>query len=303
MTVRLCSFTADAVTRVGLILGDEVADLARCDAGFSSDLRLLLASTAGLPDRVARAAPRAPRLALAGLRLEAPVRSPRKFLGLGMSYRSHAEEIRRRGGQIPAHQHWFNKQVTAVSGPYDPIYLPRVSSQLDYEGELAIVIGRGGRHIRRHEAHEAIAGFMICNDVSARDWQRRAPTATLGKSFDTHGPTGPWLTTIDEIADAGRLGIRTWVDGELRQNGSTAELLFSFGEMIEELSTVFTLEPGDILTTGTPAGVGQYRDPPSYLRVGQTVRIAIEGLGEIENTVIAEPEPDSRILGSACRSS
>ena len=290
MTVRLCSFTTDAVTRIGLILGDEVADLARCDAGFLSDLRLLLAPAAGLQERISRAATRAPRLALAGLRLEAPVRNPRKFLGLGMSYRSHAEEIRRRGGQIPTRQHWFNKQVTAVTGPYDPIHLPRVSSQLDYEGELAMVIGRGGRHIRRHEAHEAIAGFMICNDLSVRDWQRRAPTATLGKSFDTHGPTGPWLTTVDEIVDSRRLSIRTWVDGELRQDGSTAELLFSFGEMIEELSTVFTLEPGDILTTGTPAGVGQYQDPPSFLRVGQTVRIAIEGLGHIENTVIAEPE-------------
>jgi 2-keto-4-pentenoate hydratase/2-oxohepta-3-ene-1,7-dioic acid hydratase in catechol pathway len=293
MTVRLCSFTADAVTRVGLILGDEVADLARCDAGFLSDLRLLLASAAGLQERVSRAAARAPRLALAGLRLEAPVRNPRKFLGLGMSYRSHAEEIRRRGGQIPTRQHWFNKQVTAVTGPYDPIHLPRVSSQLDYEGELAMVIGRGGRHIGRHEAHEAIAGFMICNDLSVRDWQRRTPTATLGKSFDTHGPIGPWLTTVDEIVDTKRLSIRTWVDGELRQDGSTAELLFSFGEMIEELSTVFTLEPGDILTTGTPAGVGQYRDPPCFLRVGQTVRIAIEGLEHIENTVIAEPERPS----------
>lgn len=295
MRVRLCSFTADAVTRIGLIVGDEVTDLVHCDAGFAGDMPPLLGCASDMQARIVRAAARAPRLALANVRLEAPVRSPRKFLGLGMSYRSHAEEIRRRGGQMPAHQHWFNKQVTAVSGPYDPIHLPRVSSQLDYEGELAIVIGRGGRHIRRQEAHQAIAGFMICNDVSVRDWQRRAPTATLGKSFDTHGPTGPWLTTADEIADAGWLGIRTWVDGELRQNGTTAELLFSFGEMIEELSTVFTLQPGDILTTGTPAGVGQYRDPPSFLTVGQTVRIAIEGLGEIENTVIAEPEaPRSR---------
>ena len=303
MTLRLCSFTQDSVARVGLVLADEVTDLARCDAGFATDLRLLLASAGELHERILRASARAPRLALSSIRLEAPVRSPRKFLGLGMSYRSHAAEIRRRGGQVPAHQHWFNKQVTAVSGPYDPIHLPRVSSRLDYAGELAIVIGKGGRHIRRDDIHEAIAGFMICNDVSVRDRQRRAPTATLGKSFDTHGPTGPWLTTVDEIVDAGRLGIRTWVDGELRQNGNTAELLFNFGEMIEELSTVFTLEPGDILATGTPAGVGQYRDPPSFLTVGQTVRIAIEGLGQIENRVIAEPEAPSSVRhpsGQAC---
>lgn len=288
--MRLCTFTADSATRVGLILGEEIADLSGSDAGLSAELRLLLGFEGDLRERIAHAAARAPRLALSRVRLEAPVRSPRKFLGLGMSYRSHAEEIRQRGGQVPVHQHWFNKQVTAVSGPYDPIHLPQVSSQLDYEGELAIVIGKGGRHIHRRHAVEAIAGFMICNDVSVRDWQRRSPTATLGKSFDTHGPTGPWLTTADEVIDAGRLGIRTWVDGELRQSGNTEELLFSFGEMIEELSTVFTLEPGDILTTGTPAGVGQYQNPPSFLTVGQTVRIAIEGLGQIENTVIAEPE-------------
>lgn len=289
--MKLCTFTTDTATRVGLIVGDEVADLAHYDAGFLVDLSVLLASKGDLRERIARAAVRAPRLAVTEIRLGAPVRNPRKFLGLGMSYRSHAEEIRRRGGQVPVHQHWFNKQVTAVTGPFDPIHLPQASSQLDYEGELAIVIGKGGRHIRRARAREVIAGFMICNDVSVRDWQRRSPTAMLGKSFDTHGPTGPWLTTADEIMDAGRLGIRTWVDGKLRQSGNTEELLFSFGEMIEELSTVFTLEPGDILTTGTPAGVGQYQDPPTFLTVGQTVRIAIEGLGQIENMVIAEPPP------------
>jgi 2-keto-4-pentenoate hydratase/2-oxohepta-3-ene-1,7-dioic acid hydratase in catechol pathway len=143
--------------------------------------------------------------------------------------------------------------------------------------------------VRRGEAAAVIAGFMVCNDVSVRDWQQRAPTATLGKSFDTHGPIGPWLTTADEVADPARLGIRTWVDGELRQDGNTAELIYSFGEMIEELSTVFTLEPGDILTTGTPSGVGQYMHPPSWLTIGQRVRVEIDGLGHIENVVVREP--------------
>jgi 2-keto-4-pentenoate hydratase/2-oxohepta-3-ene-1,7-dioic acid hydratase in catechol pathway len=182
--------------------------------------------------------------------------------------------------------------VTAVNGPYDPIHRPLVSAQLDYEGEVALVIGRRVRHVHRSEAAGCIAGFMVCNDVSVRNWQQRAPTATLGKSFDTHAPIGPWLTTADEIGDPGRLRVRSWVDGELRQDGSTAELIYGFGEMIEELSTVFTLEPGDILTTGTPAGVGQYREPPLWLRAGQRVRVEVEGLGHIENLVIEEPSGD-----------
>jgi 2-keto-4-pentenoate hydratase/2-oxohepta-3-ene-1,7-dioic acid hydratase in catechol pathway len=134
-----------------------------------------------------------------------------------------------------------------------------------------------------------IGGFMICNDVSVRDWQLRSPTATLGKSFDTHGPTGPWLTTPDELPHPESVRIRTWVDGELRQDGNTNDFIYSIGEMIEELSSVFTLEPGDILSTGSPSGVGGLMDPPRFLTVGQKVRIQVEGLGHIENEVIREP--------------
>ena len=169
--------------------------------------------------------------------------------------------------------------------------MPPEGHELDYEAELAIVIGRRCRRVPERHAASVIAGFTVCNDVSVRDWQQRAPTATLGKSFDTHGPIGPWLTTPDELGDPGRLALRTWVDGELRQDGNTAELMYGFGEMIEELSTVFTLEPGDILTTGTPSGVGQYMRPPKWLTAGQRVRVEIEGLGHIENLVVEEPAP------------
>jgi 2-keto-4-pentenoate hydratase/2-oxohepta-3-ene-1,7-dioic acid hydratase in catechol pathway len=291
--VRLATFTLAGATRIGLVEGDEIADLAAADPGLPATLRGLLESG---PDGLAAAkvaAARAPRHALAEVRLEAPVGDPRKFLGIGLSYRSHADEVRRRGRPLPDHQNWFNKQVSAVNGPYDPIHRPRVSSQLDYEGEVAIVIGRRARHVRAADAAGIIAGCMVCNDVSVRDWQQRAPTATLGKSFDTHAPIGPWLTTWDEIGDPGRLGLRTWVDGELRQDGSTAELMYSFGEMIEELTTVFTLEPGDVITTGTTHGVAQYRDPPPWLQPGQRVRVEVEGLGHIENLVIEEPLPPS----------
>jgi len=233
----------------------------------------------------------APRFALARVRLCAPVPRPRKFLGLGFSYRSHVEEIRKAGIplDIPDNQVWFNKQVTSVTGPYDDIHKPRVSDAFDYEGEMAVVIGRHGRHVRAKDAQAYVAGYMVTNDLSVRDWQMRSPTATLGKSFDTHGPLGPWLTTADEIEHAGNLRVRTWVDDDLRQDGNTDDFIYSVGEMIEELSTVFTLEPGDILATGTPSGVGAAFRPPRFLKVGQTAKVEIEGLGFIANTVIEEP--------------
>ena len=288
--MKLAAFIRQGVAGIGLVEGEEIADLRVADPRLPADLRPVLEGGAEARAAIAAAALRAPRRPLAEVRLQAPISRPRKFLGLGLSYRSHAKEILARGRALPEHQNWFNKQVTAVNGPYDPIHMPRVSAQLDFEGEVAVVIGRRIRHARQSDAAEVIAGFMICNDVSVRDWQQRAPTATLGKSFDTHGPIGPWISTADEIADPHDLRLRTWVDGELRQDGSTAELIYTFGEMIAELSAVFTLEPGDILTTGTPSGVGQYMDPPQWLSVGQTIRIEVEGLGHIENTVIAEPE-------------
>jgi 2-keto-4-pentenoate hydratase/2-oxohepta-3-ene-1,7-dioic acid hydratase in catechol pathway len=195
-------------------------------------------------------------------------------------------------------QAWFNKQVSCVNGPHDPIHLPRVSEQFDYEGELGVVIGRRGRHVPRSQAMEMVAGYVVVNDLSVRDWQMRAPTHTLGKSFDTHGPFGPWLVTRDELPDPHRLRLRTWVNGALRQDGNTAEMLHRIEDMIVELSTAFTLEPGDVLTTGSPAGVGGLMDPPTYLRVGDVVRVEIEGIGAIENTVIAEP-PDTEATAPA----
>jgi 2-keto-4-pentenoate hydratase/2-oxohepta-3-ene-1,7-dioic acid hydratase in catechol pathway len=297
--MRLATFTEGGMTRLGVVKGEEIADLASADPWLPVDMGEFLERGAKAFEAAAAATARARRYPLDRVRLEAPVRKPRKFLGLGLAYRSHADEVLRRGRAVPEHQNWFNKQVTAVNAPYDPIHLPRVSDQLDYEGEVALVIGRRARHVRRAEAAAYIAGFMVCNDVSVRDWQQRAPTATLGKSFDTHAPIGPWITTPDELGDPGRLSVRTWVDGQLRQDGSTAELMYGFGEMIEELSQVFTLEPGDILTTGTPAGVGQYRDPPLWLKAGQRVRVEVEGLGHIENRVIEEPDVVLPVTGAS----
>jgi len=221
--------------------------------------------------------------------MEAPVLNPRKFLGLGGSYKSHLAEVAHLGIQPPKFQTWFNKQVTCLNGPYDDIHLPRVSDTLDYEGELAIIVGRRCRHLSGPEARHVIGGFTICNDVSVREWQMRAPTHTLGKSFDTHGPIGPWICTPDELPGVHSLSLKTFVNGELRQDGNTSELIYRFDEMLVELSTVFTLEPGDILTTGSPAGVGVVKQPPQYLKVGDIVRVEIEGIGHIQNRVVSEP--------------
>jgi 2-keto-4-pentenoate hydratase/2-oxohepta-3-ene-1,7-dioic acid hydratase in catechol pathway len=274
---------------IGLVEGDEIIDLRSADDRLPLDIvELLNAGEEGFG--AVRAASRsAVKLPLDSVRPLSPLQRPRKFLGLGTSYRSNIEKILARGGEAPARQVWFNKQVTSVNGPYDPVYFPRVSDQLDYEGELAVVIGRSARHVRSADAADFVAGYMVCNDFSIRDWVSRTPTGTLGKSYDSHGPIGPWLTTADEIQDVGRLRLRTWVDGDLRQDGNTDELIYSIGEMIAELSSIFTLEPGDILTTGSPTGTGISMSPPRFLHVGQTVRVEIEGLGHIENRVVPEP--------------
>src|SRR5258708_7359895 len=285
--MKLATFTEGGRPRSACVEGGEIWDL-RPAANIPADMIALLESGSSGLDAVRKAAGSSKRLPLAGVRLEAPVLRPRKFLGLGASYNSHLKEVAHIMA-APKHQTWFNKQVTCVNGPYDDIHLPKVSNTLDYEGELAIIIGARGRHVRGPAARQMIAGFTVCNDVSVREWQLRAFTATLGKSFDTHGPIGPWIVTPDELPAVHNLSLRTWVNGELRQDGNTNDLIYRFGEMIEELSAVFTLEPGDILSTGTPAGVGGARQPPVYLQSGDVVRIEIEGIGHIENRVVPEP--------------
>ena len=289
--MNFATFTVDQSTRVGIVLGEEIADL-NSIAGLPTDMIGILNGGASARDAVRAGVGRARRFPLASVRLEAPVLNPRKFLALGGSYESHLKETSHLMPR-PKHQSWFNKQVTSINGPYDPIHMPQVSPTLDYEGELAIVIGRRGRHATGAAALDMIAGFTVCNDVSVREWQMRSPTATLGKSFDTHGPLGPWMVTRDALPDPHQLWLKTWVNGELRQNGNTNDLVYQFREMIEELTTVFTLEPGDILSTGSPAGVGGARKPPIFLKVGDVVRVEVEGIGHIENRVVEEPEYSS----------
>ena len=192
----------------------------------------------------------------------------------------------------PAFQLWFNKQSTAAIGHGAPIHVPKASAVVDYEGELAFVIGRRCRHVSAKRAAEVIAGYTIANDVSVRDWQLRTPTMTMGKSFDTHGPLGPWIVSADELGDPHALGIRTWVNDELRQDGSTSAMIFDCFQQVAHLSEAFTLEPGDVIATGTPAGIGAVRQPfpDGLLKVGDTVRVEIDGIGSLENTIADEPD-------------
>ena len=226
------------------------------------------------------------RVPLAEQTLLAPVPRPRKFFAIGLNYADHAAET---GQQLPEFPTVFNKQVTCVNRPGGDIHIPRASSAVDYEGELAFVVGRRCRGVAAGDAGSVIAGYTIVNDVSVRDWQRRSPTMILGKGWDTHGPMGPFLVTADEVDDPNSLGIRTWVNGELRQDSNTRELVFDCPKLVETISTMCTLEPGDVVSTGTPAGVGLGYRPPKFLVPGDVVRIEIDGLGALENPVVPEP--------------
>jgi 2-keto-4-pentenoate hydratase/2-oxohepta-3-ene-1,7-dioic acid hydratase in catechol pathway len=258
--MKLCRFETGGEIRHGVVEGKRVVDHDPPEEGHSLD----------------------------AIRLLPPVQ-PRKFLAIGLNYADHIAES---GMQAPEFPIFFNKQVTCVVGPDDGVHMPRVSNLLDYEGELAIVIGERCRHVPVERAHEVIAGYTITNDVSVRDWQLRTPTMTMGKSFDTHGPLGPWLVTTDEIRDPHNLQIRTFVNDELRQDGNTREMVFNCFEQVAHLSEAFTLEPDDVIATGTPAGIGAVRQPfpEGLLKVGDVVRVEIEGIGELTNPIVEEPE-------------
>lgn len=286
--MKLATFTHAGRTRIGRVDGDRILDLTA--AGLPGDMLGLLEGGAELMQRAAAAS--GASLALADVTLSAPVLRPPKILAVGLNYKDHIEET---GLETPKFPMFFNKQSTAAHGPYTPFHLPRVSDKLDYEGELGFIIGRRCRHVPRARAHEVIAGFTVCNDVSVRDWQMRAQTFTLGKSFDTHAPFGPYLVTSDEVGDPHTLDLKTWVNGELRQNSNTRHLVFDCYEQIETLTAAFTLEPGDLVLTGTPSGVGIGFDPKRFLKAGDVVRIEIAKLGHIENAVVAEPADTDRI--------
>lgn len=218
-------------------------------------------------------------------RAMAPLPRPNKIILIGLNYRDHAEEAKLPIPDVPT---VFSKYATSVIGPREAIRIPRVSSMVDYEGEFAFVIGKRGRHIAREDALEHVAGYTILNDVSARDYQMKTGQWMIGKTFDTFAPMGPYLVSKDEITDPHALELKLYVNDGLMQHSNTSKLIFKIPDLIEYLSDVFTLEPGDVISTGTPSGVGFTRQPPVFLKPGDRVRVEVSGLGALENPVAAE---------------
>lgn len=285
----IASFSLDGRTRLGKVFDDYLIDLSSAAPLFPADIiGFLNAGEQALKTFQAVQDQPDARIPLAQVRLLPPISAPEKFLGIGMNYRAHAAEAANAGVEVPPDQLWFNKQVSCIVGPYDDVVKPGFSDFLDYEAELAVVIGKRCRHVAVENARSVIGGYMVTNDVSVRDWQRRTQTITLGKSFDTHGPTGPWLVLDSEVDDPHNLDVRMIVNGEQRQQANTGEMIHSIFEQIALLSTVMTLKPGDILATGTPSGVGAAASPPAFLKVGDVMRVEIDGIGHIENRVAAD---------------
>jgi len=270
----------------GLHQGQYV-DVNAADPELPSSLRELLALGSEWQRRAWEALPRGPvRHDPATATLLAPVHDPRKIVCIGLNYRDHAVET---GAEIPAEPILFSKYPTTLVGHGANILLPAESTQVDYEAELVVVIGRGGRRIKREHAMEHVAGYAVGHDVSARDWQLNKPGKQWmsGKTFDTFAPVGPVLVTPDEVPDPHALGIRLRLNGQTMQDSSTSQLIFRVDEVIAYLSQIFTLEPGDLIFTGTPPGVGMSRKPPVWLKPGDVVEVEIDGLGTLRNPVVA----------------
>ncbi|MDB5576036.1 MAG: 5-carboxymethyl-2-hydroxymuconate isomerase [Bradyrhizobium sp.] len=282
--MKLLRYEVAGQIRLGVLRGDTIVCLA--DLGYP-EMRSIVVGGAEALDRVRAHLATAPDDAdLASVQLLCPIERPGKYLAIGMNYKKHVEESARIGVPAPSQQLWFNKQTTCLSGPFDDID-PGVTQKLDYEVELGVVIGSRAKGATVETARDHVFGYLVANDVSARDWQFHSPTFTMGKSFDTHGPIGPWIVTADEISDPHALTLRCLVNGEVRQSSNTSEMLHNVWEQIAYLSTAFTLEPGDLIATGTPEGVGIGMEPPRFLQVGDVVRCEIDGIGAIENRVAA----------------
>ncbi len=289
--MRLVTFAHEDRSKLGVLEGDTVLDLGAADPSLPADMVDLIAS--GSLDGVRAAAAGASRLARDGVRLLAPIPRPRKnIIAVGRNYRDHAKEFSASGfdasekQMIPDHPVVFTKSPTSVVGPDEPIVLANdPTGTTDYEGEMGVVIGRAGRNIRREDALDHVFGWTVVNDVTARDLQKRHVQWFIGKSPDSFCPMGPCITTVDELPDIGESWIRTWVNGELRQEAPISALIFDVPTLIATLSEVMTLEPGDVIATGTGLGVGIGFDPPRYLQTGDVVEIAIDGIGTLRNPV------------------
>lgn len=280
--MRLVTMRTANGTRAGRIEGDEVVEIS--DA---SDVGALLASGPEWAEQAASAG--GARHRLDDVDLAPLVPNPSKIFCVGLNYQSHIDET---GSPRPTHPSYFAKFARALVGANDPITLPVVSDEVDWEVELTLVIGRPARHVAEADAAQYVAGVTVANDISVRDWQKRTSQNLAGKTFEGSTPVGPALVTLDELPNGwDDLTVRCEVDGTVMQQGHTSELLFSSEELIADLTKIITLDPGDLILTGTPSGVGRTRTPPVYLREGQIVLTAIDGVGELVNRCVAEQPP------------
>ncbi|TAJ73457.1 MAG: FAA hydrolase family protein [Phenylobacterium sp.] len=283
--MKLATFTAGGPPELGLVQtgdagADRIVSISRAAPQLAADMIELIAAWPTAQREVRAIGELGDHaLGLCEVRLLAPVTRPGKIFAIGLNYADHIAES---GVAAPEHQVWFAKAATAANGPFDPIAIPP-GGYVDYEAEMVAVVGVGGRNIDRDAAADAVFGYCVGNDATERAWQHRTPQWTLGKSFDTHAPFGPWITTADEAGDPHALAIRGLVNGEMRQESNTRHLVFDVWDQVTHLSQAMTLEPGDLIFTGTPGGVGAAMKPPRFLKDGDRVRIEIEGLGAIEN--------------------
>lgn len=286
--MKLVTFTHNGQSRLGAQRADgSVIDLNRANPLLPTDILTFLSAGAdaqALAEKAIASAPAAAVLAHAAVTLEAPLPRPGKILCIGLNYRDHAAESNQ---PIPEFPTVFAKYNNTVIGPGAAIVLPQVTEKVDYEAEFAFVIGRTARNVQAADALDYVAGYVPFNDVSARDYQMRTSQWTVGKTFDTFGPLGPALVTADEIPDPHDLDIQLTINGEVLQSSNTSNLIFSVNELIADLTSFMTLEPGDIISTGTPSGVGSARTPQRWLRAGDVVAVTIEGLGTLTNPVVA----------------
>ncbi len=287
--MHLATIETWAGPRAALQIGDSFVDLHAADPNFPGNLRQILEAGTAMLQAVMEVGNRPNLVKLPGdqVRFHAPIVDPRKIVCVGLNYRDHAAET---GASIPKDPILFSKYATALIGHGETIVLPKVSQEVDFEAELVIVIGKKGRHLTLKNALEHVAGYTVGHDVSARDWQLKKDGKQwmVGKTFDTFAPAGPVLVTKDEIADPLNLPIKLRLNGELMQNSNTKQMIFSVAELVAYLSQVFTLEPGDLIYTGTPPGVGIARKPPIFLKDGDVVEVEIEGLGLLRNPVVRE---------------
>ena len=292
--MKLVTFLHEGIQKIGAVVDDQIIDFSTSHLPKSM-IEFIELGDDGINQANALIAKNDSKISINDVKLMAPIPKPNKILGVGLNYKAHKEEAAKAAADLlgkPQEKYptIFNKQNSSVVGPYDDMHKPDASDFFDYEGELGFVIGKQCRHVPYDKASSVIYGYTVVKDATIRDWQMRGPpmTMTMGKSWDTHCPFGPYLVTSDEVGNPHQLKLETHVNGELRQSASTDGLIHDCFTVVEYLSTAFTLEPGDLIATGTPEGVAA--TSRNWLKVGDVVKVSIEKLGFIENKVIAEPD-------------